>query len=52
MYINIDVIVSINGGRSLHIGKFDVLNSDFKKEPDWTAAVTAYHISLFNTLNL
>ncbi len=23
-------------------GSFPVLNTDFKKDPDWTAAVTAY----------
>ncbi|CAH0185216.1 hypothetical protein SRABI133_01527 [Peribacillus simplex] len=42
MNINIKVYLHAKGTKFLQIGSFAVLSSDFKKDPDWTAAVTAY----------
>lgn len=44
MYINIKVIVSMDNSRSMHFGSCEVLNSDYKKDPDWTAACAAYNL--------
>ncbi|WP_155645483.1 hypothetical protein [Peribacillus simplex] len=42
MNINIKVYLHSKGTKFLQSGSFPVKNSDFKKEPDWTAAVAAY----------
>lgn len=42
MHINLDVMMYIAGVRTLNSGNLEVNNLDFKKDPDWTAAVIAY----------
>lgn len=42
MNINIKVYLHSKGTRFLQSGSFPVLGSDFKKEPDCTAAIAAY----------
>ncbi|MGG0284143.1 hypothetical protein ABEY41_03235 [Peribacillus butanolivorans] len=42
MNINIKVYLHSKGNKFLQSGSFPVLNSDFKKDPDWTAAIAAY----------
>lgn len=42
MKINLEVHTQINGSRGLRRGAFPVMPGDFKKEPDWTAAIAAY----------
>ena len=42
MNINIKVYLHSKGTKFMQSGSFPVLASDFKKDPDWTAAVTAY----------
>lgn len=42
MNINIKVYLHSKGTRFLQSGSFTVVNSEFKKEPDWTAAIAAY----------
>lgn len=42
MNINIKVYLHSKGTKFLQSGSFPVLYSDFKKEPDWTAAIVAY----------
>lgn len=41
MNINIKVYLHSKGTKFLQSGNFHVLSSDFKKDPDWTAAVAA-----------
>lgn len=42
MNINIKVYLHSKGTKFLQSGSFPVSNSDYKKAPDWTAAVAAY----------
>ncbi|MGN7392791.1 hypothetical protein [Peribacillus frigoritolerans] len=42
MYINIKVYLHSKGTKFLQSGSFPVPNSDYKKYPDWAAAVAAY----------
>jgi len=42
MNINIKVYLHSKGTKFLQSGSFPVRNSDFKKDPDWTAAIAAY----------
>ncbi|WP_260286343.1 hypothetical protein [Peribacillus aracenensis] len=42
MNINIKVRLHTKGNNFLQSGNFPVMNSDFKKDPDWTAAIAAY----------
>ncbi|MGE7650463.1 hypothetical protein ACQKM1_22210 [Peribacillus frigoritolerans] len=42
MNINIKVYLHSKGTRFFQSGSFAVMNSDFKKDPDWTAAIAAY----------
>ena len=42
MNINIKVYLHSKGTKFLQSGNFPVPNADFKKEPDWTAAIAAY----------
>lgn len=42
MNIIIEVIMRNAGSRILRAGTFEVNTVDFKKEADWTAAVSAY----------
>ncbi|MGW6384966.1 hypothetical protein [Peribacillus butanolivorans] len=42
MNINIKVYLHTKETNFLQSGSFSVLNSDFKKDPDWTAAIAAY----------
>ncbi len=42
MNINIKVYLHSKGTNFLQSGCFPVVNSDFKKDPDWTAAIAAY----------
>lgn len=42
MNINIKVYLHSKGANFMQSGSFPVLNSDFKKDPDWTAAIAAY----------
>lgn len=42
MNINIKVYLHTKGTNFFQSGIFSVLNSDFKKDPDWTSAVAAY----------
>lgn len=42
MNINIKVYLHAKETNFLQNGSFPVLASDFKKDPDWTAAVAAY----------
>ncbi|WHY99276.1 hypothetical protein [Peribacillus simplex] len=42
MYINIKVYLHAKETNFLQSGSFPILNSDFKKDPDWTAATAAY----------
>ncbi|WP_342615081.1 hypothetical protein [Peribacillus frigoritolerans] len=42
MNINIKVYLHSKGTKFLQSGSFPVVNSELKKEPDWTAAVAAY----------
>ncbi|MED4632295.1 hypothetical protein P9443_05135 [Peribacillus frigoritolerans] len=42
MNINIKVYLHAKETNFLQSGSFPVLDSDFKKDPDWTAAVVAY----------
>ncbi|MFJ8071585.1 hypothetical protein ACIQZD_21970 [Peribacillus sp. NPDC096447] len=42
MNINIKVYLHSKGTKFLQSGSFPVPNSDFKKDPDWTAAIAAY----------
>lgn len=42
MNINIKVYLHSKGSKFLQNGSFPVLSSDFKKDPDWTAAIAAY----------
>lgn len=40
--INIKVYLHSKETKFLQSGSFPVLSSDFKKDPDWTAAIAAY----------
>lgn len=42
MKVNLEVHTQINGSKGLRRGTFPVIHADFKKEPDWTAAIAAY----------
>ncbi|MBT2614106.1 MULTISPECIES: hypothetical protein [unclassified Bacillus (in: firmicutes)] len=42
MYINIKVYLHSKGTKFLQSGSFPVPNSDYKKDPDWNAAIAAY----------
>lgn len=42
MNITIDVYLYAHGNSFSKGGSFVVLPSDFKKDPDWTAAIVAY----------
>ncbi|SNT42113.1 hypothetical protein SAMN05444672_12213 [Bacillus sp. OK838] len=42
MNINIKVYLHSKGNKFLQSGSFPVVNSEFKKDPDWTAAIAAY----------
>ncbi|SNT42178.1 hypothetical protein SAMN05444672_12219 [Bacillus sp. OK838] len=42
MNINIKVYLHSKGTNFLQSGSFPVPNLDFKKDPDWTAAIAAY----------
>ncbi|MEY8189543.1 hypothetical protein AB4X15_07680 [Peribacillus simplex] len=42
MNINIKVYLHSKENKLLQSGGFSVLSSDFKKAPDWTAAIAAY----------
>ncbi|WP_349730023.1 hypothetical protein [Peribacillus frigoritolerans] len=42
MNINIKVYLHSKENKLLQSGSFSVLSSDFKKAPDWTAAIAAY----------
>ncbi|MGE7607624.1 hypothetical protein ACQKML_13535 [Peribacillus frigoritolerans] len=42
MYINIKVYLHSKGTKFLQSGSFPVPNSDYKKDPDWAAAIAAY----------
>ncbi|WP_336866404.1 hypothetical protein [Peribacillus frigoritolerans] len=42
MNINIKVYLHAKGTNFLQSGSFPVTTSDYKKDPDWTAAVAAY----------
>ncbi|MFP3509834.1 hypothetical protein SB775_09250 [Peribacillus sp. SIMBA_075] len=42
MNININVYLHSKETNFLQSGSFPVPNSDFNKEPDWTAAIAAY----------
>ncbi|MEW5549138.1 hypothetical protein ABGT24_00910 [Peribacillus frigoritolerans] len=42
MNINIKVYLHAKETKFLQSGSFPVPNSEYKKDPDWTAAVTAY----------
>lgn len=42
MNINIKVYLHSKGTKFLQSGNFPVLDSDYKKNPDWTAAVASY----------
>ncbi|MDP9741841.1 UNVERIFIED_ORG: hypothetical protein QFZ59_003671 [Bacillus sp. B2I3] len=42
MNINIKVYLHSKGTKFLQSGSFQVLSSNFKKEPDWTVAIAAH----------
>ncbi|MGG4156884.1 MULTISPECIES: hypothetical protein [Bacteria] len=42
MNVNIKVYLHSRGTNFMQSGSFAVLNSDYKKDPDWTAAIAAY----------
>ncbi|MFI9225258.1 hypothetical protein ACIGQ5_22470 [Peribacillus frigoritolerans] len=42
MNITIKVYLHVKETNFYQSGSFPVLNSDFKKDPDWTAAIAAY----------
>ncbi|MFE4238803.1 hypothetical protein [Peribacillus butanolivorans] len=42
MNISIEVRLHTKGNNFLQSGSFPVPNSEFKKDPDWTAAVASY----------
>ncbi|MFS0890528.1 hypothetical protein [Peribacillus frigoritolerans] len=42
MHITIKVYLYAKGTKFLKSGSFPVVNSEFKKDPDWTAAIAAY----------
>lgn len=42
MNINIKVYLHSKGTKFLQSGCFPILVSDYKKDPDWTAAIAAY----------
>ncbi|WP_336863693.1 hypothetical protein [Peribacillus frigoritolerans] len=42
MNINIKVYLHSKGTKFLQSGSFPVPNAEFKKDPDWTAAIAAY----------
>lgn len=42
MKIILEIHTQINGYRGLRRGSFPVMPADFKKEPEWTAAIAAY----------
>ncbi|AMM92590.1 hypothetical protein UP17_08575 [Peribacillus simplex] len=42
MNINIKVYLHTKGTNFFQSGSFQVINSDFKKDPDWIAAIAAY----------
>ncbi|MFB6802247.1 hypothetical protein ACFCVU_13735 [Peribacillus butanolivorans] len=42
MNINIKVNLHAKGNNFLQSGSFPVANTEFKKDPDWTAAIAAY----------
>lgn len=42
MNINIKVYLHAKGTNFLQSGSFPVTTSDYKKDPDWTAAVATY----------
>ena len=42
MNINIKVYLHSKGTKFLQSGSFPVLNSDFEKDPNWAAAISAY----------
>lgn len=42
MNINIKVYLHSKGTKFLQSGSFTVVNSEFKKDPDWKAAIVAY----------
>lgn len=42
MNINIKLYLHSKGTNFFSSGSFPVMNSEFKKDPDWTAAIAAY----------
>ncbi|WP_342603850.1 hypothetical protein [Peribacillus sp. FSL E2-0159] len=42
MEIQIEVQLFANGAKFLQSGSCTVITTDFRKEPEWTAAVSAY----------
>ncbi|MDF1997610.1 hypothetical protein [Peribacillus frigoritolerans] len=42
MNINIKVYLYSKGTKFLQSGSFPVVNSEFNKDPDWTAAIATY----------
>lgn len=42
MEVQIDVQLFANGAKFLQSGSCSVITTDFRKEPEWTAAVSAY----------
>ncbi|MCK1981981.1 MULTISPECIES: hypothetical protein [Peribacillus] len=42
MKIQIEVQLFANGANFLQSGSCSVITTDFRKEPEWTAAVSAY----------
>ncbi|MCK2021217.1 MULTISPECIES: hypothetical protein [Peribacillus] len=42
MEIQIEVQVFANGAKFLQSGSCSVITTDFRKEPEWTAAISAY----------
>ncbi|WP_057914490.1 hypothetical protein [Peribacillus muralis] len=42
MEIQIEVQLFANGAKFLQAGSCTVITTDFRKEPEWTAAVSAY----------
>ncbi|MFD4819455.1 hypothetical protein [Peribacillus butanolivorans] len=42
MEIQIEVQLFANGAKFLQSGSFSVITTDYRKEPEWTAALSAY----------
>jgi hypothetical protein len=42
MEIQIEVQLFVNGAKFLQSGSCTVITTDFRKEPDWTTALSAY----------